>query len=124
MNASSFQQKLQNGEITVSGDDLPSFLYNESEGFKPTNLFYNLLRSPVLVWVSPNLILQACVFSCGTVDMATYIYRPKHCHEGNSRVRCNERLPSKTSWHDKGDTTIHCLCSGSCKFRPLCLTIV
>ena len=62
MNASSLQQKLQNVEITVSNDNLPSFLYNKSKGFKPTNLFYNLLQSPMLVWVSPNLILQVCVF--------------------------------------------------------------
>jgi len=49
---SSFQQKLLNGEITVSGEDLPGFLYDGHEVFVEENLFYGLLRSPLVLAVS------------------------------------------------------------------------
>jgi len=43
MRTSSFQQKLLNGEVTITREDLPSFLYDESDRFMPAKLFFNIL---------------------------------------------------------------------------------
>ena len=87
--SSSFLEKITSGEIEITADQFPNFLYDEEAADLPSDGDWDveggLLRSSLCLWVRTSvffLIRSMLVFICTGLQMCFHGHR--HRHAGNA----------------------------------------